>query len=359
MSPSAHESWTLLLDVTALQQAIARAEDHLAPSRWAVVVDARVDALHGDWLRGLLPSDTHWTRIPSGEVHKTLATCQLVWNAWLDAGLDRQAVVLAVGGGMTTDLAAWCAANWKRGLPVVLMPTTLLAMVDAAHGGKTGIDYQGGKNLLGSFWPAAAVWVHPPLLQTLPERELRAGLAEVLKHALLSDPARWAELAQTARTDSLRSLDWAHLLPHSINIKLGIVAQDPTERGPRKLLNLGHTLGHAIESTLLEADPHNNGRAWLHGEAVAAGLVLAADLSRHYAALPESDYEAICTVIERAGFPYLPPDLDLGRVAHYLRHDKKNQADELRFVLLDRIGQGRWDVPITLRAALACVERHL
>ena len=319
----------------------------VAYSRLAVVADATVWRLHGPRLAPLLPPDALVTAIAPGEPNKTLATCQHVWDVWFHAQLDRHALVLALGGGMTTDLAAFAASCWKRGVRFVLMPTTLLAMVDATLGGKTGVDYHSGKNLIGTFTLPQAIAIATDLLATLDARELRSGLAELLKHALLADPAEWQRLTQQPPTPA----EWPQAIRRSLAYKAAIVAADPTEQGPRALLNLGHTLGHAIESLLL-GSPH----ALLHGEAVALGLALEAQLAVAHAGLPAAEAQAIAQALAALGFPARLPELPLEPLAALLRQDKKNRAADgphtLRLPLLERIGRARYDVPVPLADAL-------
>ncbi|MBP6812124.1 MAG: 3-dehydroquinate synthase, partial [Saprospiraceae bacterium] len=212
------------------------------------------------------------TEIPSGESKKTLATCEKIWQTMLTAKLDRKSLVVNLGGGVIGDMGGFCAATWKRGVDFIQVPTTLLSMTDAAIGGKTGIDFQGIKNTIGVFQQPVAVFVDPVFLQTLPERELRSGYAEVIKHALIGD----SELArQLSDPDSFgiklsesSDQNWLDILQKSIAVKVRVVQEDPLEKGLRMLLNFGHSIGHALESWFLKTE-----EPLTHGEAVYIGMV--------------------------------------------------------------------------------------
>lgn len=216
-----------------------------------------------------LPADLPLVEIPAGEIHKNIATCERIWQDMVAARLDRKALVVNLGGGVIGDMGGFCAATFKRGVDFIQVPTTLLAMTDAAIGGKLGIDFQGIKNAVGVFRNPAAVFVDPAFLRTLPPRELRSGFAEVIKHALIGDPALWDTLqAIPASQLTADRADWFDLLRASIAVKVRIVSEDPLEKGLRALLNFGHTIGHAIESYFLQTD-----QPLTHGEAVAIGMV--------------------------------------------------------------------------------------
>ena len=207
--------------------------------------------------------------VPTGELHKTLATCEYIWQAMFAARLDRKALVVNLGGGVIGDMGGFCAATFKRGVDFIQIPTTLLAMTDAAIGGKLGIDFQGIKNAVGVFRNPAAVFVDPAFLHTLPARELRSGFAEVVKHALIGAPGLWETIrAMQANQLTPDSTDWHDLLCASIAVKVRVVTEDPLEKGLRALLNYGHTIGHAIESYFLHTE-----HPLTHGEAVAIGMI--------------------------------------------------------------------------------------
>ncbi|MCC6460023.1 MAG: 3-dehydroquinate synthase [Saprospiraceae bacterium] len=224
-------------------------------------------------LSPFLPAAPGQVAIEPGERCKTLDTCQQLWQSMFAAQLDRQALVINLGGGVLGDMGGFCAATYKRGVDFVQVPTTLLAMTDAAIGGKLGIDFQGLKNAVGLFKNPAAVFVDPAFLDTLPPRELRSGFAEVLKHARIGDPDLWANIlaraqAQPAGQVPVAASDWLEVLRASIAVKVRVVTEDPLEKGIRALLNFGHTIGHAVESYFLESDA-----PLTHGEAVAMGMI--------------------------------------------------------------------------------------
>ncbi|MCK6694924.1 MAG: 3-dehydroquinate synthase, partial [Thermoanaerobaculia bacterium] len=216
-----------------------------------------------------LPASVPLVVIPAGEWHKNLSAGEQIWQAMFNARLDRKALVINLGGGVIGDMGGFCAATFKRGVDFIQVPTTLLAMTDAAIGGKLGVDFQGIKNAVGVFRNPAAVFADPLFLQTLPPRELRSGFAEVIKHALIGDPVLWEKIRNIpAGRLGAGNADWSDLLHASIAVKVRVVTEDPLEKGIRALLNFGHTIGHAIESYFLNTDD-----PLTHGEAVAIGMV--------------------------------------------------------------------------------------
>jgi 3-dehydroquinate synthase len=282
-------------------------------------------------LAGFLP--LHFS-IPSGEQHKTLPTCETIWAYWLAQYLDRKALIINLGGGVVGDMGGFCAATYKRGIQFVQMPTTLLAQVDASVGGKLGIDFQGYKNVIGSFQEPIAVWINTDFLKTLPARELRAGMGEVLKYSFISPSFEvdWTNLACIVR--------------ESVAVKKAIVETDYQEQGLRKILNFGHTIGHALETYFLL----NKTETLLHGEAVAEGMLAEAYLSMRYAGLGQASFEVISERI-RAYFPETLSltESEIQAIAHLACQDKKNIAQEIRCVLLEEVGKAVFDVPITVQ----------
>ena len=273
-------------------------------------------------LRGLAGRRVEHVALPDGERHKTLGTLERVLDALVEHRMNRDACIAALGGGVVGDIAGFAAACYQRGVDYVQVPTTLLAQVDSSVGGKTGVNHPGGKNLIGAFHQPRAVISDTDTLATLPPRELRAGLAEVIKAALVADPGflDWIE----SHLDALLRLDGAalaHAIRRSCEIKAAIVAEDEREHGRRALLNLGHTFGHAIETAAGYGE-------WLHGEAVAAGLVMAADLAR------------VKSLLARAGLPVVAPPIGAGRALALMGLDKKVLAGRIRLVLLRRVGEG-------------------
>ena len=271
--------------------------------------------------------------LPDGEQHKTWPTLNRVFDALLSARCDRQTTVVALGGGVVGDIAGFAAAVYQRGVPFIQVPTTLLAQVDSSVGGKTAVNHPLGKNMIGAFHQPQAVIADVTTLATLPMRELRAGLAEVIKHGLIQDASfvDWLE----ANIDRLLARDTealTHAVVRSCEIKAKVVAVDERETGLRAILNFGHTFGHAIESGLGYGQ-------WVHGEAVAAGMVMAADLSARLGMIPAGDAERVRTLIARAGLPVAgPAALGAGRYLDLMAVDKKAARGRMRFVVLERIG---------------------
>ncbi|MDP9101253.1 MAG: 3-dehydroquinate synthase [Actinomycetota bacterium] len=274
---------------------------------------------------------THLVPVPDGEAQKTLATAGLVWEAFGRAGLTRTDTVVSLGGGATTDLAGFAAATWLRGVSVVHVPTTLLAMVDAAVGGKTGINTAAGKNLVGSFHPPAAVLCDLDALETLPPVDYVAGLAEVVKVGFTHDPV----ILELLESDVLAATSpdgphTAELIERAVAVKARVVSEDLREAGQREFLNYGHTLAHAIERV--------EGFTWRHGEAVSVGLVFAAELGRLAGRLDASLAGRHRAVLTALGLPTSYAGA-WGPVHEAMRIDKKSRGDLLRFVILDGLGR--------------------
>ncbi|NUQ37915.1 MAG: 3-dehydroquinate synthase [Caldilineales bacterium] len=282
--------------------------------------------------------------LPAGERHKHLATIARIYDDLVAAGLDRSGVVLALGGGVVGDMAGFAAATYLRGVAFVQAPTTLLAMVDAAVGGKTGVDLPQGKNLVGAFKQPALVVIDPEALATLPAREFRHGLAEVVKHGLIADPELFGQLAGPG-PDSLHSL-----IARALRVKIGVIERDPFEQGERAHLNLGHTFAHAFEQA--------SGYAIPHGEAVAVGVLAAAHLAAARGECPPDLPGQVQAVLEHLHLPTRCHGLDAPAVLAAMATDKKRQGQRLRFVLPHAIGAVAVhdDVtPAQAAAALACV----
>jgi 3-dehydroquinate synthase len=274
--------------------------------------------------------------LPDGEQHKSLATAGRVFDVMIANRLGRDVVVVALGGGVIGDLAGFVAACYQRGVDLVQVPTTLLAHVDSSVGGKTAVNHPGGKNLIGAFHQPVAVISDTDLLATLPDRELRSGLAEIIKYGLIRDAAFFAWLEQNI--EALLARDAAALqraIYRSCEIKAEVVGRDERERGERALLNLGHTFGHAIEAATGYVD-------WLHGEAVGAGLLMAADLSMRLGQLTTADVERLRRLLVRAGLPVQAPRIGAEVARGYMQIDKKVKAGRVRLVLLRRIGEAEF-----------------
>ena len=272
--------------------------------------------------------------LPDGERHKTLATFASIIDRLVGARFHRDACLVALGGGVVGDVTGFAAASYQRGVDFVQIPTTLLAQVDSSVGGKTAVNHPEAKNMIGAFYQPTAVLADIDTLATLPPRELAAGLAEVVKYGLILDRAlfEWLE----AHVEPLRRLDaecLVHAVARSCEIKAGVVAEDERERGKRALLNLGHTFGHALEAL-------GGYRRWLHGEAVAIGMVLAARTSAALGWLPASDCERLESLLARAGLPTGAREVDADALLERMQLDKKAGREGMKLVLLRGIGHG-------------------
>jgi 3-dehydroquinate synthase len=329
----ADRSYPIVIGPGLLQSRELLAE-HI-PGRDAVLVSNTVVApLYASQVKASL----HGRRIidvilPDGEQHKTLGNASRVFDVMIANRLSRDTVVLALGGGVVGDLAGFVAACYQRGVALVQIPTTLLAYVDSSVGGKTAVNHPGGKNMIGAFHQPHAVIADTELLRTLPERELRAGLAEVIKYGLICDASffDWIETNMDALLQrSPEALTTA--IYRSCQIKAEFVSRDERELGERALLNLGHTFGHAIESATGYVE-------WLHGEAVGTGMLMAADLSQRMGALDASVVPRLKALLMRAGLPVQAPRIGAARAMDYMRVDKKVQAGRVRLILLDGLGK--------------------
>jgi len=287
-------------------------------------------ALQGRYARVLLLG------LPDGEAHKDWHTLQLIFDTLLANGCDRKTVLFALGGGVVGDMTGFAAASYMRGVPFVQVPTTLLAQVDSSVGGKTAINHPLGKNMIGAFYQPQLVICDLDLLKTLPARDLSAGLAEVIKYGPIADMAffNWIEANLPALLASEPSA-LSHAIQRSCEIKALVVGQDEREQGLRAILNFGHTFGHAIESGLGYGQ-------WLHGEGVGCGMVMAAHLSQRLGLVDAAFVRRLTQLVERAGLPVRGPILNktdnAGRYLELMRVDKKSEAGEIRFVLIDPPG---------------------
>ncbi len=289
----------------------------------------------------------HVIEVESGERNKTLTTCERIWNEMTQLALDRHALLVVVGGGVLGDMGGFCAATYKRGIDFVLIPTTLLAQVDASIGGKLGVDFLTFKNHIGVFQQPALTLLHSGFLATLPHPELRSGFAEVLKHCLISDAEMWRQIT----TRRLEEQDWDTLIRHSVEFKARITVEDPTEKGIRKILNAGHTIGHAVESHMLKT-----GRPLLHGEAIAIGLVAETWIARERGLVAKEQQEEIDACILRYFRKVDMTNEDIEAAAMLTVQDKKNKGQRILCVLPEGIGKARLDVEISkdeVKSALA------
>jgi 3-dehydroquinate synthase len=308
-------------------------------TKLAIVTNSTVDALHGHALRGQLQASGHAMVnivLPDGEAHKNWDSLNQIFSSLLEQRCDRKTLVIAFGGGVVGDMAGFAAACYMRGVPFVQIPTTLLAQVDSSVGGKTAINHPLGKNMIGAFYQPRVVLADVSLLKTLPQRELRAGIAEVIKHALIADRQllAWLE-ANMPRLLACDADALTHVVKRSCEIKAAVVAADETEQGLRATLNFGHTFGHALEAVLGYG-------AWLHGEAVGCGMVLASRLSAHLGTIGAHDAQQIERLVSAAGLPVrVPAKATTAALLEAMQIDKKNEGGAVRFIVLDRLGAAR------------------
>lgn len=298
-------------------------------------------------IKEALPANFTPIQVKSGEEHKNLQSCAHIWEELTLAGFDRKGLLINLGGGVITDMGGFCAATYKRGIHFINIPTTLLSQVDASAGGKLGIDFSSFKNHIGLFQDAEAVIIDRIFLETLPLRELRSGYAEVLKHALIADGDHWQQL----KKNHWQQQPWEQIIRHSIGIKHRITTADPTEQGLRKVLNFGHTIGHAIESYFLEQGHEK----LLHGEAVAIGMLCESYLSAHKTGLPASSLNDICHYIGEVWKLPAVPSESFDNLCALALQDKKNEKGTINCTLLSQLGEAVYNQPINqqeIRASL-------
>jgi 3-dehydroquinate synthase len=332
---SAGGAYRVQVERGALDRLGRRLRDAGLERRAVVVTDAHVGALYADRARRALRRagmDAEWITIPAGERSKTLATAHRVYTQLAECGADRETPIVALGGGVVGDLAGFVAATWLRGVPLVHVPTTLLAQADSSIGGKTAVDLAAGKNLVGAFHAPRLVVTDPDLLATLPPRHFANGLAEIAKVGMALDRALFRNLEGNA-DDVLalrpRALDG--VLTAAIRAKARVVGTDERDRGRRLLLNYGHTTGHALEAL-------GGYRRWLHGEAVALGMRVAARIARHRGVLGADAEARQNALLARLGFARRFPEVTVERLAPFLARDKKARAGAWAFVLTTGIG---------------------
>ena len=336
----------------------------LAPAhRYALITDSNIRTLYADKVASQLDSGSlEVLTIPAGESNKTRETWSGLTDQMLAKGFGRDSAVIALGGGVVGDLAGFVAATYMRGVPVVQVPTTLVAMVDASIGGKTAVDTPAGKNLVGVFHAPAGVLIDPQLLATLPLRELRAGLAEVIKHGVIADATYLHQVASGVSkllsahgsADGSSGDSIVSLIVRSVEIKADVVSRDEREEGLRKVLNFGHTIGHAVETV--------SGFSLLHGEAVAIGMALESRLAERIGLAQTGTAATVVRTLLAAGLPTaLPPEMEGEAVLGVMRSDKKSRSGKTRLALPVRIGamageDTGWTVPVgddQLREVLA------
>ena len=325
-------SYPILIGTGLLKDADLLAR-HITASTLMIVTNEVVAPLYLPQLKAALAGRKLFEIVlPDGEDTKSLETLSKVFDALIAARMNRDAAMIALGGGVIGDMAGFAAACYQRGIDYYQIPTTLLSQVDSSVGGKTAVNHPGGKNLIGAFHQPRCVIADTEVLNTLPDRELRAGLAEVIKYGLIRDPEFFAWLEHNV--DRILARDpqaLAYAIKRSCEVKAEVVGIDEREQGLRAILNLGHTFGHAIENALGYGE-------WLHGEAVAAGMVLAARMSMNLGWLPEADYQRAINLLEHSGLPVNAPSIGADKARELMGMDKKVLAGQLRLVLLKGLG---------------------
>lgn len=306
-------------------------------SKVAVLVDNNTKKHCYPLVRAAIPEHI-LIEIESGEEQKNLDTCQYIWNELTANAFDRKSLFVNIGGGVIGDMGGFCAATYKRGIDFINIPTTLLAQVDASIGGKLGIDFHNFKNHLGVFQNPLKVFLEKRFFSTLDPAELRSGYAEIIKHCLIRDRLKFDEITKTPYNE----LDWFELSKHSVDIKNKVVAEDPTEKGLRKILNFGHTIGHAIESYYLEIPE----KKLLHGEAIALGMICESYLSAKKTTLKETDLERITNyILDIYNLKAISIE-DIDGIIKLTKQDKKNEGDKIKSSLLNSIGDCAFNIEI-------------
>lgn len=307
-------------------------------SKLVVLTDVNTNQHCLPLIQEVLPTDAVLITVPAGESFKTLETCASIWTQMTAAILDRQALLLNLGGGVIGDMGGFCASVYKRGIPFITIPTTLLSQVDASVGGKLGIDFMGFKNHLGVFQLPEAVLIDPIFLSTLPQRELRSGYAEVIKHGLIRDAAFFRSLPST----HWEKQDWLRVIRHSVGIKRAVVEVDPKETGIRKILNFGHTIGHAVESFYLQSQ-----EPLLHGEAIALGMIAEGFLSFQKIGFSFEELKELSSKLLTIFGKVNLEGKDLNAILDLCAQDKKNEGNTQLFTLLPSLGDCSFNNPIT------------
>jgi 3-dehydroquinate synthase len=320
-------------------------------SQIAILVDEFTNKYCLQIIEDLLPSNFTKILIKSGEHHKNLATCERVWDRMTQANMDRHSLLVNLGGGVIGDLGGFCASTYKRGIDFIQIPTTLLAQVDASVGGKLGIDFHGLKNHIGVFQLPKAVLIDPKFIDTLSIQQKKSGFAEIIKHCLIRDEKEWSAIRQ----QSFEELDLSKLIAHSVAIKEAVVLEDPKEAGLRKILNFGHTLGHAIETYLLDQGK----RKILHGEAIAIGMIAEAFISHQRDLISLQELEEIESYLfENYGRVKLHAE-EISKIISLTAQDKKNKGKEIRFSLLTGIGDCGYDIPVSASEMKKAIQYYL
>jgi 3-dehydroquinate synthase len=300
-----------------------------------LLVDANTKTHCYPLVKNILPPHL-LIEVTAGEDFKNLSTCQQIWQQLTDLNFDRHALLIVIGGGVLGDMGGFCAATYKRGINFILMPTTLLAQVDASVGGKLGIDFNNFKNHIGVFCEPTATLISPEFLKTLPKRELRSGFGEIIKHCLIADKAMW----ETIRTKTLQQQDWETLIAHSVKIKQAVVQEDPREKGLRKTLNFGHTLGHALETFYLTI-----GKQIFHGEAIAMGMIMESFISNKKGMMTDKELTDVSGYLLSI-YGKVEENFDQRTILDLTLQDKKNKGTKVLIAIPKTIGTAVWDIEV-------------
>ena len=341
----------MTVKIAPISESLVTFFDQNEYSHIAILVDEFTNKYCLPIIQDLLPSNFTKILIKSGEHHKNLATCEQVWDRMTKANMDRHSLLVNLGGGVIGDLGGFCASTYKRGIDFIQIPTTLLAQVDASVGGKLGIDFHGLKNHIGVFQLPKAVLIDPKFIDTLSIQQKKSGFAEIIKHCLIRDEKEWSAIRQ----QSFEELDLSKLIAHSVAIKEAVVLEDPKEAGLRKILNFGHTLGHAIETYLLDKGK----RKILHGEAIAIGMIVEAFISHQRDLISLQELEEIESYLfENYGRVKLHTE-EISKIIALTAQDKKNKGKEIRFSLLTGIGDCGYDIPVSASEMKKAIQYYL
>ncbi len=313
---------------------------HHKPSKIIVITDDSTRRLCLNLFQKTFDFEFTNVNFKNGDVNKNVSTLKKVWNELMSVNADRKSLIINLGGGVVTDLGGFAAATFKRGVKFIHVPTTLLGMVDASIGGKNGINFMHVKNQIGTIVQPEFVWIYTPFLNTLPQNEFDSGFAEMLKHGLIADKQYWNDLFEYHNNPDKTKL--TGLIKTSVRIKDNIITNDPLENGIRKLLNYGHTVGHALESYL----NYQKNIALSHGKAVAAGMIIEAYLSNKINGLPDDDLHEIKKTINSI-YPVIKLSVnDIDKIIYLMRFDKKNEKGIVKYVLLNKIGAADYNLKL-------------
>jgi 3-dehydroquinate synthase len=335
---------------TCILGKIAEYIDLTSYSQAFIVTDQNVAKHWLSAITGPLTIKNSYLIMPAGEQSKNIDTLQNIWQAMRQAGCDRKSLVIALGGGVVGDIAGFAASTYMRGVDCLQVPTSLLAQVDSSVGGKTAIDFDGVKNLVGTFNQPVAVIIDTQVLSTLPKREFISGFGEIIKHGLICD-ANYLKEVTAKKPHDFTPTELESIIAGSCRIKAAVVTEDEKESGLRKTLNFGHNIGHAVESLSLGTT-----KPLLHGEAISIGMAVEADISKSLGLLSNNEVETIKEALKAAGLPVTCPDFSPQEIIEQQRSDKKNSFGTTRFVLLTNIGKSVWDKQVddqTITSAIA------